>query len=96
MNHEEAAHTLGMTPEELSIIANSSKSRLKHLGNPAQNAPKFYAAVDIFGLAQDTEWLHQATETVRKARLAKRTRMVGKSKSADPGVEDDAHQGAAV
>lgn len=88
MSHEEAAQFLGMSPEELSIVVNAPRSRLKPLGNPVQNAPKLFAACQVISLGQDVEWLDEATEVVRKARLRKRERITAKPKAPKPILEN--------
>jgi len=41
------------------------------LSKPAPNAPKFFAAVDVLSLAQDRDWLSQATRALAKHWLNK-------------------------
>jgi hypothetical protein len=47
---------------------------LKPLGDPAPNAPKWFAAVEILQLASDRAWLHAATKEVSKYWRKKRAR----------------------
>jgi hypothetical protein len=75
LTHEEAARTLSMSEEELAILVNTKGTRIRPLGNPAQNAPKYFAACTVYELAQDVEWLNIATELIRKTRLRKRQRL---------------------
>jgi hypothetical protein len=43
-------------------------------GDPAPNAPKWFAAVEVIRLATDKEWLHKATKDVAKYWRQKRGR----------------------
>ncbi len=61
---EEAAKILGFTPHDVSVLM--SQGFIKPLGNPAQNAPKFFAAVKVYELALDVEWLDRATRAIAK------------------------------
>jgi hypothetical protein len=40
--------------------------KLTPLGDPAPNAPKWFAAVEMIRLAADTDWLHKATKEISK------------------------------
>jgi len=40
--------------------------KLTPLGDPASNALKWFAAVEIIRLAIDQEWLHKATKEISK------------------------------
>ena len=44
------------------------------LGDPAPNAPKWFAAVEMIRLAADTDWLHKATKEISKYWRHKRER----------------------
>ncbi|MGA2785978.1 MAG: hypothetical protein ABSF60_00475 [Verrucomicrobiota bacterium] len=44
------------------------------LGDPAPNAPKWFAAVEMIRLAADTDWLHKATKKISKCWRSKRER----------------------
>jgi hypothetical protein len=41
------------------------------LGKPAQNAPKYFAAVDVLVRAENGEWLSEATKALAKHWLRK-------------------------
>ena len=41
-------------------------SKLTPLGDPAPNAPKWFAAVEMIRLAADQDWLHKATKEITK------------------------------
>jgi hypothetical protein len=43
------------------------------IGNPAPNAPKWFAAVETIQLAADKDWLHQAAKKISKFWRNKRT-----------------------
>ena len=49
-------------------------SKLRPLGDPAPNAPKWFVAVEIIGLVADKDWLHKATKDVAKYWRLKRVR----------------------
>ena len=73
LNVEQTAELLGFTAPDLTIIMSDSGVGLKPLGSPAQNAPKYFAAVDVLNLAGDSKRLGRATEVVRKHHLHKRS-----------------------
>jgi hypothetical protein len=51
--------------------------KLTPLGDPAPNAPKSFAAVEIIRLATDQDWLHKATKGISKFWKNKRERRQG-------------------
>jgi hypothetical protein len=48
--------------------------KLTPLGDPAPNAPKWFAAVEMIQLAADPDWLHKATKEVARYWRNKRER----------------------
>jgi hypothetical protein len=48
--------------------------KLTPLGDPAPNAPKWFAAVEMIRLAVDQDWLHKATKEISKYWRQKRER----------------------
>ena len=40
--------------------------KLTPLGDPAPNAPKWFAALEMIRLAADMDWLHKATKEIAK------------------------------
>jgi hypothetical protein len=44
------------------------------LPDPAPNAPKWFAAVEMIRLATDQDWLHKATKEISKHWRQKRNR----------------------
>ena len=48
--------------------------KLTPLGDPAPNAPKWFAAVAMIRLATDQDWLHKATKEIVKFWKNKRQR----------------------
>ena len=48
--------------------------KLTPLGDPAPNAPKWFAAVEMIRLAADHDWLHKATKEISKYWRNKRER----------------------
>jgi hypothetical protein len=51
-----------------------SVGKLTPLGDPAPNAPKWFAAVEMIRLAGDQDWLHKATRELSKFWHSKRMR----------------------
>jgi hypothetical protein len=70
----ETAQVLGFAQHDIPILMAARK--LTPLGNPAPNAPKFFAAVEIIQFAGDKDWLHKATREVAKYWRYKRERRV--------------------
>jgi hypothetical protein len=58
------AKLLGFTESDLQILL--AVGKLTPLGDPAPNAPKWFAAVEIIRLATDQDWLHKATKDISK------------------------------
>jgi hypothetical protein len=52
----------------------SSIGKLTPLGDPAPNAPKWFAAVEMIRLAADRDWLHKTTKEIAKYWRNKRER----------------------
>ncbi len=48
--------------------------KLTPLGDPAPNAPNWFAAVEVIRLAADRDWLHKATKELSKYWRQKRKR----------------------
>jgi hypothetical protein len=59
---EEAAAILGFKKHDIPILIRAKL--LKPLGNPARNAVKYFAAVEIEQLAHDAEWLSKASKAI--------------------------------
>ena len=72
---EATAHLLGFPEHDIKVLLTSGK--LTPLGDPAPNAPKWFAAVEIIRLAGDQDWLHKATKELSKHWYAKRNRRRG-------------------
>ena len=66
------AKLLGFTESDMQILMGVGK--LTPLGDPALNAPKWFAAVEVIRLATDQEWLHKATKEIAKYWRNKRER----------------------
>jgi len=71
----ETARLLGFAEHDIPILMASGK--LKPLGDPAPNAPKWFAAIEIIRLAVDQDWLHKATREVTKYWRHKREKHTG-------------------
>ena len=63
---------LGFTQSDIQILM--AMGRLTPLGDPAPNAPKWFAAVKMIRLAGDQDWLHKATKEISKYWRNKRGR----------------------
>jgi hypothetical protein len=57
-----AAEILGFQEHDMPVLVHHAL--LKPLGNPAKNARKYFAAVDVLALSLDPRWLAKATQTV--------------------------------
>lgn len=56
---EDVTKLLGLTLDDVTFLMGCGL--LKPLGKPAQNAPKWFSAVEIVMLAGDRDWLSDAT-----------------------------------
>jgi hypothetical protein len=66
------AKLLGFTDNDMRILL--AVGKLTPLGDPAPNAPKWFAAVEMIRLATDQDWLHKATKEIAKFWRNKRER----------------------
>ena len=66
------AKLLGFAESDIQILM--AVGKLTPLGDPAPNAPKWFAAVEMIRLAADQDWLHKATKDVAKFWRHKRQR----------------------
>src|SRR6266446_2177828 len=66
------AKLLGFAEHDVQILMRVG--RLVALGDPAPNAPKWFAAVEIVRLAADRDWLNKTTREVAKYWRHKRER----------------------
>jgi hypothetical protein len=66
------AKLLGFAVSDIQVLM--AVGKLTPLGDPAPNAPKWFAAVEIIRLATDQEWLHKATKEISKFWRHKRER----------------------
>src|SRR5664279_3217636 len=62
----------GFAEHDIQVLMSAGK--LTPLGDPAPNAPKWFAAVEVIELATDRDWLHKATKDVAKYWRHKRER----------------------
>jgi hypothetical protein len=68
----QTAKLLGFAEHDIQVLIAAGK--LNPLGDPAPNAPKWFAAVEILQLAADVDWLNKATKEVSKYWRHKRER----------------------
>jgi hypothetical protein len=66
------AKLLVFTKSHMQILL--AVGKLTPLGDPAPNAPKWFAAVEMIRLATDQDWLHKATKEIAKYWRHKRER----------------------
>ena len=66
------AKLLGFAEHDIQILM--AVGKLTPLGDPAPNAPKWFAAVEMIRLAADMDWLHKATKEIAKYWRLKRGR----------------------
>jgi hypothetical protein len=82
---EQTAKVLGFTVSDIQVLMSTRK--LMPLGDPAPNAPKLFAGVDVMRLAIDLDWLSKATKDVAKYWRHKRQRRGNSPReSIDQGV----------
>ena len=62
LNAEQAAWYLGFSPHEIPILV--AEGMLKPLGHPAQNAPKFFAAINLEEFRRDVKWLAKSCDAI--------------------------------
>ena len=55
---------LGFAEHDIQVLM--AVGKLTPLGDPAPNAPKWFAAVEMIRLAADQDWLHKATKEISK------------------------------
>lgn len=73
------AKLLGFAEHDIQILMAAGK--LTPLGDPAPNAPKWFAAIEMIRLATDRDWLHKATREISKYWRIKRERRQTQSES---------------
>ena len=66
------AKLLGFAEHDIRILM--AVGKLTPLGDPAPNAPKWFAAVEMIRLDADKDWLHKATKEISKYWRHKRER----------------------
>lgn len=71
------AKLLGFAEHDIQILM--AVGKLIPLGEPAPNAPKWFASVEIVQLAVDADWLHKATKEISKYWRQKRERRMNLS-----------------
>jgi hypothetical protein len=76
------AKLLGFAEHDIQILMGAGK--LEPLGDPAPNAPKWFAAVELIRLAADREWLSKATKEVSRYWRHKRERRSGRRAVSSP------------
>ena len=66
------AKLLGFAEHDIQVLLRVGK--LAPLGDPAPNAPKWFAAIDVIALAANRDWLNKAIRDVAKYWRHKRER----------------------
>jgi hypothetical protein len=69
LNSTEAAVFLGFQEHDIAVLVGAKL--LEPLGKPAQNSPKYFAAVDVETLSRNRDWLDKATRTLSRHWLRK-------------------------
>ncbi len=72
LDARQTAKLLGFADHDIQTLMTTGK--LTPLGDPAPNAPKWFAAVEILQLVADVGWLNKATKEVSKYWRNKRER----------------------
>jgi hypothetical protein len=60
----DTAKLLGFAEHDIQVLMATGK--LTPLGDPAPNAPKWFAAIEVIQLATDRDWLNKATREVSR------------------------------
>ena len=71
-NPEQAAWRLGFQVHDIAVLV--ATGLLKPLGNPPTNGQKYFAAVVIDELRNDTKWLSRASDAIYRHWREKNTR----------------------
>ena len=66
------AKLLGFAEHDIQVLMRTGK--LTPLGDPAPNAPKWFAAIELIRLAADRDWLSRASREVSRYWRHKRER----------------------
>ena len=66
------ARLLGFAEHDIQVLLRGGK--LVALGDPAHNAPKWFAAIELIRLAADKDWLSRASREVNRYWRHKRQR----------------------
>jgi hypothetical protein len=64
LNTSEVAVLLGFQEHDIGIL--TAAKLLAPLGKPAQNAPKYFASIEVLERAGNAEWLSQATKILAR------------------------------
>ena len=75
MTSEEAALFFRMSPHDIPILV--ANGLLKPLGEPVQSSVKYFATAVLQELAQNVDWLHQATAALQGHWAMKNARKSG-------------------
>jgi hypothetical protein len=75
MTIEEVAAFFRMSPHDIPVLV--ANDLLKPLGDPVQSSVKYFATAILQELAQNVEWLHQATATLQGHWAMKNARRSG-------------------
>jgi hypothetical protein len=82
---KQTATLLGFQPHDISTLVTYGK--LKPLGQPAANGPKFFATVKILQLAGETKWLSEATNVIIRNWKKRNTRHQTAETDASPTLK---------
>jgi len=88
---EATAKLLGFADSDIQVLM--AVGKLTPLGDPAPNAPKWFAAVEVIRLGTDMDWLHKATRDVAKFWRNKRERQSPVPRPRPAGLFSDFRSG---
>lgn len=75
MTIEEVAAFFRMSPHDIPVLV--ANGLLKPLGDPVQSSVKYFATAVLQELAQNVDWLHQATAAIQGHWVMKNARRSG-------------------
>ena len=72
LNTSETALLLGVQEHDIAVLV--AARLIVPLGRPAQNAPKYFASVEVAANAENPQWLAEATKALSRYWLRKNTK----------------------
>lgn len=81
----QTAKILGFAEHDIQVLM--AAGRLTPLGDPAPNAPKWFAAVGVIQLALDADWLNKSTREIGKYWRRKREKRASRNGFVAPSIQ---------